>query len=42
MAMNDLSFAKTMPAIIASLLTKVSTVFMPNYTILYAQEKWMN
>lgn len=36
-AMNDLSFAKTMPAIIASLLVKVSSVFMPNYTILYAQ-----
>lgn len=36
-AMNDLSFAKTMPTIIASLLVKVSSVFMPNYAILYAQ-----
>ena len=38
-AMNDLSFAKTMPAIVGALLVKVSSVFMPNYTILYAQNK---
>lgn len=36
-AMNDLSFAKTMPGIVAALLTKVASVFMPDYTILYAQ-----
>lgn len=38
-AMNDLSFAKTMPSIIAALLNKIASVFAPNYTILYAKGK---
>ena len=36
-AMNNISFAKTMPGIIASLLNTMAGVFSPKYTILYAQ-----
>lgn len=36
-AMNNISFAKTMPGIIASLLNTMAGVFSPKYTILYAK-----
>ena len=41
LAMNNLSFAKTMPGIIAALLNKVAANFVPNNTVLYAQGKML-
>lgn len=39
-AMGVLGLAKTLPSLISSLMGSIASVFSPNYTILYAQERY--